>query len=169
VAVAPVRFGTGMRGKVLEALAMGRPVVTTTLGAAGLDARHGEHLLIANDATSFAAAVTRLLEDDGFARALGSAGRRLVETRFDWDAIAAGHEKIYERLLQQPSRAPASRTFHGPTRQEAVARPGRWPAIALGATLLAARAVRWHIPRLWRPAWAESRLPLSPVGENGST
>src|SRR6185503_13791442 len=47
VVVAPVRFGTGMRGKVLEALAMGRPVVTTRLGAEGLDARADHHLLVA--------------------------------------------------------------------------------------------------------------------------
>lgn len=169
VVVAPVRFGTGMRGKVLEALAMGRPVVTTSLGAEGLGARREEHLLIADDATSFAAAIMRVLDDDGFARTLGSAGRRLIETRFDWDAIAAGHETIYERLLQHANRVPPPRVFRTPTRQEAIVRRGRWPAIALGAILLAARAVRWHVPRLWQPAVAESRLPLSPLGENSST
>ena len=81
VVVAPVRFGTGMRGKVLEALAMARPVVTTSLGAEGLGATQGHHLLVADGAEAFAAAIGRVLDDAELAAALGGAGRALVTTR----------------------------------------------------------------------------------------
>src|SRR5262249_21666824 len=63
IVVAPVRFGTGMRGKVLEALAMGRPVVTTSVGAEGLGAVSGQHLVIADGAADVSAGVRRLLDD----------------------------------------------------------------------------------------------------------
>jgi hypothetical protein len=95
-----------MRGKVLEALAMGRPVVTTSLGAEGLGATAGQHLLVADDAPRFAAAVRRALDDQELARALGAAGRRLVETCFDWNAIAAAHDQIYEAALAVPPAPP---------------------------------------------------------------
>src|SRR5262249_53125592 len=92
VVVAPVRFGTGMRGKVLEALAMGRPVVTTSVGAEGLGAVSGRDVLVADGADGFAGAVRRVLDDPGLGVRLGAAGRALVAARFDWDAIAAAHE-----------------------------------------------------------------------------
>src|SRR5262249_13653385 len=88
VVAAPRRFGSGRRGKVLDALAMGRPVVTTTIGAEGLGAVPGRDLLIADDAAAFADAVDRLLTDAALAARIGAAGRVLAETRFDWDAIA---------------------------------------------------------------------------------
>jgi glycosyltransferase involved in cell wall biosynthesis len=148
VVVAPVRFGTGMRGKVLEALGMGRPVVTTTLGAEGLGATSGRHLLVADDAAAFAAAVRGLLDDPALAARVGASGRALVETRFDWDAIAAGHDVLYEDLLRDPGPLPVPPPDRaGPLRRLAP-RLGRWPAIAAGSALLAARAARWHARRL---------------------
>src|SRR5262249_6722476 len=105
VVVAPVRFGTGMRGKVLEALAMGRPVVTTTVGAEGLGATAGRDLLVADGAADFAAAIRRVLDERGLGTALGAAGRALAVARFDWDAIAAAHEAIYETVVRAPARA----------------------------------------------------------------
>src|SRR5439155_14661699 len=104
VFVAPVRYGTGMRGKVLEALAMGRPVVTTSVGAEGLGAVSERDLLIANGAPDLAAAIRRVLDDAALAARLGAAGRALVAARFDWDRIAAAHDAIYERVLQAPAR-----------------------------------------------------------------
>src|SRR5207249_5286525 len=74
VVVAPVRFGTGMRGKVLEALAMGRPVVTTSLGAEGLGAVSGRHLLVADDGPAFAGAIETVLTDPALATRLGANG-----------------------------------------------------------------------------------------------
>jgi glycosyltransferase involved in cell wall biosynthesis len=149
VAVAPVRFGTGMRGKVLEALAMGRPVVTTRLGAEGLGATPGRELLVAEGADEIAAAVRRVLDDTSLATALGAAGRALAVARFDWDAIAAAHEAIYEQVVRGPARAtlgPAS-----PGRLERVgAALGYGPGVALGFALLLARAARAHAAKLGR-------------------
>jgi len=143
VVVAPVRFGTGMRSKVLEALAMGRPVVTTTVGAEGLGADAGRHLLVADDATAFAASIRRLLDDDALAARVGAAGRRLVEERFDWDPIAAAHDAIYESALTAPR--PSGAAFdHDPRLARLVARAGRAPALAAGALVVAGRALSRH-------------------------
>jgi glycosyltransferase involved in cell wall biosynthesis len=144
--VAPVRFGTGMRGKVLEALAMGRPVVTTRLGAEGLGAVPGRHLLVAERADDFAAAVRRVLDDPPFAAALGAAGRALVEGRFGWDRIAADHDRIYEDVLREPARALPTPVRTHPL-APAAARLGRVPALGTGLVILAARALRWHLGR----------------------
>ena len=145
IVVAPVRFGTGMRGKVLEALAMGRPVVTTSLGAEGLGAVSGQHLIIADDAPAFAAAVTQLLADPALAARIGAAGRGLVEARFDWSRIATDHERIYDDVLARPEAAsalPADRSAW----LAACARrlPMPWNGL-LGTTVLAQRGLRWYL------------------------
>lgn len=143
VVVAPVRFGTGMRGKVLDALALARPVVTTSLGAEGLDAVSGTHLFVADDPASFADACRRLLDDPTRAAALGAAGRRLVVERFDWDRIAEAHEAIYEHVL----RAPHRRRRPDPPRPPVHRLLRGWPGIAAGAALLGARGLGWHLRR----------------------
>jgi glycosyltransferase involved in cell wall biosynthesis len=145
VVVAPVRFGTGMRGKVLEALAMGRPVVTTSLGAEGLGATAGQHLLVADDAPRFAAAVRRALDDQELARALGAAGRRLVETCFDWNAIAAAHDQIYEAALAVPPAPPPPPLERAALLHRTLGRAGWAPALATGAALVSLSALRWHL------------------------
>ncbi len=86
VVVAPVLAASGTRFKILEAWAAGRAVVSTTIGAEGLGARHGEHLLLADEARSFAAAVAALLDSPERRRALGQAGRSLYERCFCWEA-----------------------------------------------------------------------------------
>jgi glycosyltransferase involved in cell wall biosynthesis len=144
VVTAPVRFGTGMRGKVLEALAMGRPVVTTSLGAEGLGAVSNRDLLIADDAASFAGAVRRIFDEPGLGARLGAAGRRLVEARFDWDAIADAHERIYQTALDMPVSPPAPSPVSG-FLTRALARTGWAPALASGVAIAGARALRWHL------------------------
>ena len=99
VVVVPVREGGGVRGKVLEAWAAARPVVATERGVAGLAARDGENVLVADDVVTFAAHVARLLGDAELRRRLGAAGRATAEARYDWDAIAAAHAELYDRLL----------------------------------------------------------------------
>jgi glycosyltransferase involved in cell wall biosynthesis len=84
LAVVPLLSGSGTRFKILEAWAAGRAVVSTTLGAEGLDARDGEHLVISDDAETFATAIARLLQDDALRARLGSAGRAHYLDRFTW-------------------------------------------------------------------------------------
>jgi glycosyltransferase involved in cell wall biosynthesis len=84
LAIAPLRVGGGTRIKILEALAMGKAVVTTPLGCEGLDVRSGEHLLVADNPGEFAHAVIRLLRDDARRARLGAAGRALVERQYSW-------------------------------------------------------------------------------------
>ena len=86
VAIVPLLSGSGTRLKILEAWAAGLPVVSTTVGAEGLHARDGEHLLLADGAHPFAAAVTRLLESADLRAKLGNAGRLLLEKDFTWEA-----------------------------------------------------------------------------------
>ncbi|MGQ9841834.1 MAG: glycosyltransferase, partial [Anaerolineae bacterium] len=85
VAIAPIRQGGGTRLKILEAMALGTPVVATAKGAEGLDVVDGEHLLLADDPERFAASVLRLLADDALAARLAADARRLVEGRYDWE------------------------------------------------------------------------------------
>lgn len=87
IAVAPLLAGSGTRIKILEAWAAGTPVVSTTIGAEGLEFRDGEHLILADDAAQFAEAVSRLLASPADRRRLGTAGRRLYEERYTWDAV----------------------------------------------------------------------------------
>jgi glycosyltransferase involved in cell wall biosynthesis len=88
VCVAPLMSGSGTRLKILEYLAAGRPVVSTSIGIEGLDVAAGRDLLVADESSSFAAAIVRLLRSPADARSLGAAGRRLVEQRYRWDVIA---------------------------------------------------------------------------------
>ena len=84
-AVVPLLAGSGTRLKILEAWAAGLPVVSTTLGAEGLGARDGEHLLLADGAAAFSAAVSRLLACSDLRENLGAAGRLLLEREFTWE------------------------------------------------------------------------------------
>lgn len=84
--IVPLLSGGGTRLKILEAMALGTPVVATSKGAEGLDARAGEHLLVADTPQAFAAAVVRLLDDAELRARLARNGRRLVAERYDWNA-----------------------------------------------------------------------------------
>jgi glycosyltransferase involved in cell wall biosynthesis len=87
VVLAPMLSGGGTRLKILDALASGRALVTTAAGAEGIPLVSGEHALIADGADAFAGAVVRTLRDGRLRARLGSSGRRLAETRYDWAAI----------------------------------------------------------------------------------
>ncbi|WP_338819172.1 hypothetical protein MTCOM_05990 [Moorella thermoacetica] len=87
VAVVPLRFGTGIRNKILEAFAAGRAVVSTSLGCEGLDIEPGKHLEVANDPQAFATAVVDLLRSPARRAYLAANGRKLAEQVYNWDAI----------------------------------------------------------------------------------
>jgi sugar transferase (PEP-CTERM/EpsH1 system associated) len=87
VYVVPMRMGGGVRLKVLQAMSMGCAVVSTSMGADGIDVRHNKHLLLANSAADFSQATLSLLDDPAHRAALGIAARNLVSTRYAWDAL----------------------------------------------------------------------------------
>jgi len=151
-----------MRGKTLEALAMARPVVTTSVGAEGLGAISGRHLLIANGAADFAAAVRRLLDDPALAGRLGAAGRALVEARFDWDAISAAHDDIYAQVIAEGRAPRPGSRLDLPAGLSALGgRLGYLPAVGLGFGILAIRGAHWHLRALTarrRPPFVRTRL-----------
>lgn len=101
ISIVPVRIGSGTRYKILEAFAMGRCVVSTTIGAEGLDAEHGEHLLLADEPSTFADAVVRALSDEGTRIRLGEAGRKLVEGRFDWAPLVGTMEDAWDDAVRR--------------------------------------------------------------------
>ncbi len=87
VMVVPLRLGSGTRQKILESLAWGLPVVSTRLGAEGIDAVDGEHLLIRDDPDEFVDAIVLLMSDQVLWQKLRKAGRELVRERYSWDHV----------------------------------------------------------------------------------
>lgn len=103
VAVIPLRIGSGTRIKAFEAMAMGRPVVATTVGVEGLDIVPGRHFLAADDPATFASAIVRLLEDGDLRQALVTQARARLEERFSWATVARQFESICLRTRQRTS------------------------------------------------------------------
>lgn len=99
IVVVPLRLGGGTRLKILEAMAMLKPVVSTSVGAEGNEAQDGEHLLLADDPASFAAAVVRLLGDDAERQRLEANGAKLVAETYDWNILVDQLCESYERAI----------------------------------------------------------------------
>ncbi|HEY8053436.1 MAG TPA: glycosyltransferase family 4 protein [Steroidobacteraceae bacterium] len=104
--VVPLRLGSGTRLKILEAWAMARPVVSTTLGAEGLDAVPGRHLLVADDPADFARSVLRILGEPGLGDELGREGRALVSERYSWRGAAGALGAFFKQVLARRDAAP---------------------------------------------------------------
>jgi sugar transferase (PEP-CTERM/EpsH1 system associated) len=92
----PLRIGGGTRLKVLEAMAMGRAIVSTRLGCEGFDLEPGQELIIADEPDEFAAAVLTLFRDPARRERLGRAARRFAGSRYDWRTIVPRLERVYE-------------------------------------------------------------------------
>jgi polysaccharide biosynthesis protein PslH len=101
VAIAPLRIGGGTRLKIVEAMALARPVVATSIGAEGIEVQHDRHLILADAPRNFADAVLRMLMQPAEAAALGLRGRRLVERAYSWDTSAARLEHLLEELVER--------------------------------------------------------------------
>lgn len=97
--VVPLRLGGGTRLKIVEAMAMGKPIVATTLGAEGIEAVPGRDLLIEDEPAAFAEAARRLLADPDLAARIGAAARRLAVERYSWAEAARSLETFYRRVL----------------------------------------------------------------------
>lgn len=97
----PVRSGGGMRVRILEAFARGMPVVTTTVGLEGIEARPGDEVIVADDPDALAAAVVNLLKDETEQRRLAENGRRLAEQRYDWQVVLAQMGSVYQEIEQR--------------------------------------------------------------------
>ena len=100
VSLAPLWSGGGTRLKILEAMAIGTPVVATSKGAEGLDIISGEHLFVADDPRQFAEHVIRLLGENGLREKISSNARNFVGANYDWEKVMP---KLF-RLLEQISR-----------------------------------------------------------------
>lgn len=103
VVVVPLRLGGGTRLKIVEAMAMGKAIVSTTLGAEGIEAVPGRDILIEDDPAAFADAVNRLLSDPGLAARIGLSARQLAVDRYGWSGAARTLEGFYHRILENAS------------------------------------------------------------------
>jgi sugar transferase (PEP-CTERM/EpsH1 system associated) len=106
--VVPLRSGGGTRLKILEAMAMARPVVSTTLGAEGLDVTPDVNILIADTPEQFIHHILLLISSPELADRLGQAGRRLVVEKYDWSLCLRQLESLYDTLLRNQSFSEAT-------------------------------------------------------------
>jgi len=101
VAVSPIRFGAGTLNKILEPLALGVPVVATSMGIEGLDLTIGKDILVADRPHAFAKHVVHLLKDAEFRDRLGNAGMAIVRRLYNWDTIVTLLDRIYRELSSE--------------------------------------------------------------------
>ena len=101
IAIAPMQGGAGIQNKVIEAMACGTPMVATSYAVGGIKGKDGEHLLIANDAPSFASQVLRLMREPELCRTLSQNAYQLVKEDYAWENYTAQLEEIYDVALKQ--------------------------------------------------------------------
>jgi len=107
VIVVPLRIGAGSRIKILEALAAGKAVVSSSVGAEGLEVISGTHLLIADSPEDFALAIDQFLASEGLRRRLGARGKELVRDRYGWEKIASRLESVWYEVVNGCKADPA--------------------------------------------------------------
>jgi glycosyltransferase involved in cell wall biosynthesis len=95
VVVSPIRIGSGTKLKIMEAMAIGRPVVTTTMGLEGIPAVDGRDLLVRDEPGPFAEAILQLLDHPSMAATMGRTARELIERMYSWDAAVKSLEQCY--------------------------------------------------------------------------
>jgi len=110
-AVVPIRQGGGTRLKILEAMALGTPVISTTKGAEGLAAIDGKHLLLGDTPEAFAAAVLKLHAEPALRQSLANNARQLISELYDWEVVLPRFMGLVEGVASQPG---IPRHFHAP-------------------------------------------------------
>jgi len=103
VVINPMISGSGIKNKVLEAMSLARPVVSTSLGVDGIACANGEHVLIADEPRDFADAVLHLLTDETARQRLANAARHLVATQYTWTQTAKQYKSLFDRLIEHRS------------------------------------------------------------------
>jgi sugar transferase (PEP-CTERM/EpsH1 system associated) len=106
LAVTPIRYGVGIQNKVLEAMAMATPVVSTPQAVSALQVEPGHDVLIAETPKEIAEVMLSLLCDAGLRQSIGQAGRRYVETHHDWKVIAGTLDQIYREVIAEARQLP---------------------------------------------------------------
>jgi glycosyltransferase involved in cell wall biosynthesis len=102
ICVVPLRIGGGTRLKIFEAMAMGKAVVSTTVGAEGLPVQPGENILLADTPDDFASSVVTLLRDPAERKRLGAAARALVHENYGWPKVAEKFARILQNVIVEP-------------------------------------------------------------------
>jgi polysaccharide biosynthesis protein PslH len=105
VYVVPIRIGGGVRLKVMEAMAMGKPVVSTALGVEGIDVRDGSDVLVRDTPEAFADAVVRLIESRSLRRQIGESANALATARYDWRVLVPKLEELYQDAVERTGAA----------------------------------------------------------------
>ena len=100
VVAVPILAGSGTRFKVVEGLAMAKPMVSTAVGCEGIGVEHGRHLLIAGSPEDFASAIVQLFDDARVGAALGQAGREFVEREYSWSRAGERLQALYDVVLE---------------------------------------------------------------------
>jgi glycosyltransferase involved in cell wall biosynthesis len=101
VFIVPLRSGGGMRVKIPDAWCWGVPVISTSIGAEGIDMQHGSNALIVDTPEDLAAEVVRVLQDPALGEQLRDNGRRWVEERYNWRQVYSRWDEVYERLVDE--------------------------------------------------------------------
>lgn len=99
--VAPIRYGSGLQNKIIEAMALGKPVVTTSKGLEGIEATPGKHLVVADTADEFAHSINQLLNNPDRRSALGTAAQQLISEKYTWEKIGPKFETIVNQALDK--------------------------------------------------------------------
>lgn len=99
IMVTPIKGSGGTRLKILEAMAAGLPIVSTSIGVAGLNLTNGKQAIISDTSEGLAKNTIKLLNDPGLAKKIGENGKKFVEKHYDWKSIVAIHDEIYDQVI----------------------------------------------------------------------
>lgn len=120
--VCPLRYGSGMKIKVLEAMAMAKPIVSTSIGVDGIRVRNGEDVFIADDAASFALRTVELLRDEKLRYRFGENSRKLVKEEYTWEIASSKFNNLYSEVIDSYRKRNISKVRLKKKIQESLAR-----------------------------------------------